>query len=214
MKDKLFSKLNKEAIIYYGDHIYNTSALTREEYEIISGSVLKRKREFCTGRYFSHEALKELGKDNITLFKSQEGMPIWPDGIEGSISHCLHKGVVVVIRSDYKIFCGIDIECNKALPKEVERLIISKYELQQCMDLKTKKPNIFWETLIFSIKETMYKYWCNKLNYKLKPEECEIKLIANKDLFYAKCKLPNDNIEYIIGEFIIIDNHIITLVIK
>ncbi|HHZ9432709.1 TPA: hypothetical protein ACWMJZ_003098, partial [Enterococcus faecalis] len=83
MKDKLFSKLNKEAIIYYGDHIYNTSALTREEYEIISGSVLKRKREFCTGRYFSHEALKELGKDNITLFKSQEGMPIWPDGIEG-----------------------------------------------------------------------------------------------------------------------------------
>lgn len=48
MKDKLFSKLNKEAIIYYGDYIYNISALTREEYEIISGSVSKRKREFCT----------------------------------------------------------------------------------------------------------------------------------------------------------------------
>lgn len=59
MKDKLFSKLNKEAIIYYGDHIYNISALTRVEYEIISGSVLKRKREFCAGRYFSHEALEK-----------------------------------------------------------------------------------------------------------------------------------------------------------
>lgn len=59
MKDKLFSKLNKEAIIYYGDHIYNTSALTREEYEINSGSVPKRKREFYTGRYFSHEALEK-----------------------------------------------------------------------------------------------------------------------------------------------------------
>jgi hypothetical protein len=71
MKCRLFSKLNKEAMIYYGNHVYDTEVLIGKEYDIINGSVLKRIKEFCTCRCFSYEALWELGINNIVLLKTE-----------------------------------------------------------------------------------------------------------------------------------------------
>lgn len=210
---KLSSRFNNEAIIYYGKHIYDTSVLRKREFDAIKGSVLKRCKEYSTCRYFIHQAFENFGIKDIAIPKSKDGNPLWPNGFTGSISHCDHLGVVIVLKSDGSTFAGIDIECNKSIPKTVIELILNKKEIKKCKELYLVNPNINWQTLIFSVKETAYKYWHNKVKYKLKASECEVTLIPEESLFHVKT-LVLSNIHEIIGEYFLVDNHFITLVIN
>lgn len=87
---KLYSRLNNEAIIYYGKHIYNTSVLQKQEFDAIRGAVLKRCKEYSTCRYFIHQAFEKFGIKDISVPKSKDGSPLWPKGFTGSVSHCQH----------------------------------------------------------------------------------------------------------------------------
>ena len=57
------------------------------ERPIVKKAVEKRRREFSAGRTCARQALRELGCADAPIVHNQNGAPLWPPGIVGSITH-------------------------------------------------------------------------------------------------------------------------------
>ena len=57
------------------------------------------------------------------------------------------------------ITIGIDAELNEALPDGVLRDIAGAEELAWLGELKRAQPDVHWDRLLFSAKESVYKAW-------------------------------------------------------
>ena len=58
----------------------------REEIHVAQ-SAPKRRRDFALGRSCARAALAELGHGEAVIAKGDDGAPLWPPGIAGSITH-------------------------------------------------------------------------------------------------------------------------------
>ena len=122
-------------------------------------AVEKRQIDFLAGRYCAFRALRDLGitPDNRTLGTDEDRVPIWPEGVVGSITHTKGYGAAIAGSQSHFKGIGIDAEliidnANDALakhiciPKELERLSAqSDFNRRELL------------TLIFSAKESLYK---------------------------------------------------------
>ena len=50
-------------------------------------AVPRRRVEFATGRLCARRAMAALGHARVSIPRAQDRVPIWPDGIVGSITH-------------------------------------------------------------------------------------------------------------------------------
>ena len=57
------------------------------ERPFVKKAVEKRRREFSAGRTCARQALRELGCADAPIVQDQNGAPLWPPGIVGSITH-------------------------------------------------------------------------------------------------------------------------------
>lgn len=163
--------------------------LVGEEKMVAKDYSAKRLSEFSMGRACARSALSRLGFNNPSIPTGVNREPLWPKGIRGSIAHC-EGYVAAAVAFDYQFKAiGIDAEPNSPIESEVHSLIMGKKELSHVGELNDALPNIHWDKLLFSAKESVYKAWFPTHKTWLDFSDCEIAFFLD-----AQClgKHPDD----------------------
>lgn len=113
----------------------------------IGASPSQRQREFEAGRNLAAEALASLGSAETMVGVGVRGMPIWPAGYTGSISHTRYLCAVAVGPRGRVRSLGIDIERMADVDPALAPLILRDDEDPQAAPLA-------W---YFSAKEAVFK---------------------------------------------------------
>lgn len=135
------------------------AVLFPEEQRAVGEAVEKRMREFTTARMCARAALQRLGFPAGPIPSGERGEPLWPAGVVGSITHCDGYRACAVGRSSEIVTVGIDAEPNAPLPDGLLEDIARPEELPSLRRLGWELPNVHWDRLEFSAKETVYKAW-------------------------------------------------------
>jgi 4'-phosphopantetheinyl transferase EntD len=130
-----------------------------EEEKLVARAVEKRRREFTTARMCARAALEKLGFPSVPIPTGERGEPLWPDGVVGSITHCTGYRACAVARSSEIVTIGIDAETNAALPDGLLGDIARPEELPWLRQQRRELPEVHWDRLLFSAKESVYKAW-------------------------------------------------------
>jgi 4'-phosphopantetheinyl transferase EntD len=130
-----------------------------EEEEVVARAVVARRREFATGRACARRALARLGRPPQAIASGPHGEPCWPAGIVGSITHCDGYRAAALASSRGFATIGIDAEPNRPLPPRVLDAIALPQERAGVRELGARTPEVHWDRLLFSLKETVYKAW-------------------------------------------------------
>ncbi|WP_293768294.1 4'-phosphopantetheinyl transferase [uncultured Corynebacterium sp.] len=156
--------------------IFNYTHLHPLEQTLVSQSVDVRKSEFGDARWCAHQALCELGvQDAPPILRGERGMPLWPDGYSGSITHTSGFRAAVVAPSDDVRSMGLDAEPSEPLPPGVLDAIARPSERPQLEELRAA--GIFYaDRLLFCAKEATYKAWFPMTERFLDFDEAEIDL--------------------------------------
>jgi 4'-phosphopantetheinyl transferase EntD len=140
-------------------HDCSEAQLFAEEQALVERAVEKRRREFATARLCAHAALRELGEAAAPILTGERGEPLWPTGVVGSITHCEGYRACAVGRSSELVTIGIDAEPNERLPDGVLADIALPEEMPALRELAAEHPDVHWDRLLFSAKESVYKAW-------------------------------------------------------
>ncbi|MCX4723215.1 4'-phosphopantetheinyl transferase [Streptomyces sp. NBC_01306] len=130
------------------------------EAEIVARAVPVRRHEYATVRVCAREALGRLGIPPAPLLPGASGEPLWPAGIVGSMTHCRGYRAAAVARSTDVTTIGLDAEPNQPLPSTGVLDHVARPEEQRLLArLAEKRPDVCWDRLLFSAKESIYKAW-------------------------------------------------------
>jgi len=129
------------------------------EQAAIVNAVDKRRREFATARACARAALAKLGMPPAPIVPGLRGAPQWPPGAVGSITHCAGYRASAVARDCDVITIGLDAEPHDKLPDGVLGAIASRGEQARLAALAAARPDMFWDRMLFSAKESVYKAW-------------------------------------------------------
>ncbi|MCC9311472.1 4'-phosphopantetheinyl transferase superfamily protein [Kitasatospora sp. RB6PN24] len=130
-----------------------------EEAHQIRNAVVERQREFTTVRWCARQALGRLGLPEVPVLPGRRGAPQWPGQLVGSMTHCAgYRAAVLAPRSEVCAI-GIDAEPNAPLPDKVLESISHPEERDWIARLRWSAPEVAWDRLLFSIKESVYKTW-------------------------------------------------------
>lgn len=130
-----------------------------EEELALGRAVEKRRREFTTGRACARAALRELGLAPRAIPAGEHGEPRWPEQVVGSITHCERYRACAVARSREMLTVGIDAEPNAPLPDGLLADVARPEERTWLGGLRAQHPDVHWDRLLFSAKESVYKAW-------------------------------------------------------
>lgn len=146
---ELVRALEQPGLFWGLAHVDEPGDLSDVELPRIARAVPKRRREYTAGRLAARRALQAMGHDSVALPSDADRVPIWPQGITGSISHSGPYAVAVVSR-DHPLL-GADLEADTPLNPDLIPTICHPDELQA--------PDQQGETAIriFSAKEAAYK---------------------------------------------------------
>lgn len=126
-------------------------ALLPDELDAFAASVVKVRRASGAARIIARELLLRLGQIQRAVPKSASGMPIWPDGIVGSLAHDSQVAVAAMaLRRDF-FSLGIDVEPAELLDPDLLNLIATARERQSIED------DPYRGRLLFAVKEAVYK---------------------------------------------------------
>ncbi|WP_018298010.1 4'-phosphopantetheinyl transferase family protein [Corynebacterium lubricantis] len=157
----------------------NFSELDPLEQYVVAHSVGRRRAEFGDARWCAHRALQELGVDNPgPILKGERGMPLWPKGYTGSMTHTDGFRAAVVAPISQVRSLGIDAEPAMELPAGVLDQIARPGERPQLEELEAQGVN-FADRLLFCAKEAVYKAWFPMTHRWLGFDDAEIDLRAD-----------------------------------
>ncbi|MBB5911465.1 4'-phosphopantetheinyl transferase EntD [Nocardia transvalensis] len=128
------------------------------EEHLIAKSVEKRRRDFIGARYCAREALAQLGEPQVAIGKGERGMPLFPSGVVGSLTHCDgYRAAALAHRLRWRSV-GIDAEPHDTLPEGVLESVSLPPEREW---LKGAIPatGLHMDRLLFCAKEATYKAW-------------------------------------------------------
>jgi 4'-phosphopantetheinyl transferase EntD len=125
----------------------------------LGGASLRRYAEFSTGRACARAALAQLGLPPVPIPRGPRGEPQWPAGVTGSITHCTGYRACAVARSVEVAALGIDAEPAGPLPARVLPVVATAAERAWLAERMAAAPEVCWDTLLFSAKESAYKAW-------------------------------------------------------
>lgn len=161
---------------------------------IIERSVEKRRREFTTVRACAREAFARLGAPIVPVTTGERGEPLWPDGVVGSITHCDGFRACAIARSSAIATIGIDAEPNAQLPDGVLSDIARPEERPWLADLRGREPNVHWDRLLFSAKESVYKAWFPLAKRWLGFEDAIVTIELSKQVFSVQLLVPGPSL--------------------
>jgi 4'-phosphopantetheinyl transferase EntD len=146
-----------------------------EEAELVAKAVEKRRREFGTVRQCARTALARLGVAPGPILPGPKREPVWPDGIVGSMTHCDGYRAAVVARRGSVVAIGVDAEPNAPLPDGVGDSVLLPEERDTVAELAGRHPEVAWDRLVFSAKESVYKAWFPLTRRWLDFDECVVR---------------------------------------
>lgn len=129
------------------------------EESLVASAAPGRRREVLTARRCAREALLALGHAPAAIPRGATREPIWPSGVSGSITHCTgFRGAAVAHTRDV-ISLGIDAEPHAPLPPRVLGTVTTASDRDLLARLAVSHPEVCWDRLLFSAKESVYKAW-------------------------------------------------------
>lgn len=174
----------------------------------LKNSSLKRQNDFLLGRKAASFALKSLNpKIENYVGMGSKGLPIWPDGITGSISHCEGLAIAAVASKKHMRSIGIDIELRSSEPmlSDIAHMILSPIERDETLDPTSL-------LMKFSAKESVYKCIFPIIKKFIDFNECTI---DDKKNGYFTPRISNEVLTKtdldVMGLYRIGPEHIITL---
>jgi 4'-phosphopantetheinyl transferase EntD len=129
------------------------------EAALVATAVASRRQEFGTVRHCARQALWRIGMPATPLIPDPDGVPGWPDGVVGSLTHCPGYRAAAVARASDLASIGIDAEPHAALPTATLSLVLRIEELEQRAVLTAAFPRLRWDRVMFCVKEAVYKAW-------------------------------------------------------
>jgi 4'-phosphopantetheinyl transferase EntD len=164
--------------------------LFAQEEALISRAVDSRRREFSTVRACARTALSGLGIAPGPLLPGAQGAPAWPDGVVGSMTHCAGYRAAAVARTADLLAVGLDAELHQPLPGAELDVVALPEERTRLAGLAARRPEICWDRLLFSAKESVYKAWFPLTNRWLDFEEAAITVDPDTGTFRARLLVP------------------------
>jgi 4'-phosphopantetheinyl transferase EntD len=146
------------AVVEAFDDLEDAVLLPGEE-AAIERAVPKRRREYTTTRHCARLALARLGLPPTAIGSGGNREPLWPDGVVGSMTHCDGYRAAAVARSGSVAGVGVDAEPHAPLPEGVFDTIARPDEVPMLAALAAAQPEVSWDRLLFSAKESVYKAW-------------------------------------------------------
>ncbi|WP_028476559.1 4'-phosphopantetheinyl transferase Npt [Nocardia sp. CNY236] len=126
------------------------------EEHLIAKSVEKRRRDFIGARHCARLALEQLGEPPVAIGKGEQGAPVWPRGIVGSLTHCDGYRAAALGHALRFRSIGIDAEPHETLPDGVLDSVSLPAER---MWLRTTGSELHLDRLLFCAKEATFKAW-------------------------------------------------------
>jgi 4'-phosphopantetheinyl transferase EntD len=133
--------------------------LLPDEEPYVARATAGRRAEFTSARWCARQALAQLGYPPTPVLVGDRGVPRWPDGVTGSLTHSDGYRAAAVAYTTEVLSIGIDAEPHAPLPHGVEGVISSPGERQHLADLAQSCPAVHWDRLMFCAKESTYKAW-------------------------------------------------------
>lgn len=167
------------------------SQMFPEEWELVAKAVPQRQKEFGTVRGCARNALAELGFAPAPLLPGPHREPQWPAGIVGAMTHCTGYRAAAVARSAEVRTIGLDAEPHLPVndPGVVD-LVTRPAERAQLTRLAAVQPEVCWDRLIFSAKESVYKAWYPLTRRWLDFQEAELTFDPTNATFTARLLVP------------------------
>ncbi|MEU0300819.1 4'-phosphopantetheinyl transferase superfamily protein [Streptomyces sp. NPDC006175] len=164
---------------------YDTDAppgsLYPEEARLVAASVDRRRHEFAAVRACARRAMAVLGLPPAPVLTGHRGVPLWPDGIVGSMTHCVGYRAAVLARASDVRAVGIDAEPDEPLPPGVWEVISLPSERARMLQDTADSPAIHWDRLLFSAKESVFKTWFPLTRIELGFDEADISFHVSAD---------------------------------
>jgi 4'-phosphopantetheinyl transferase EntD len=165
-------------------------ALWPAERAVLERAVPKRRIEFATVRVCARAALAELGVPPAPILPGPRGAPGWPAGIVGSMTHCAGYRGAAVASEEFAASIGIDAEPHGPLPGGVLEAIARPEERGWLAELAASAPQVHWDRLLFSMKESVYKAWFPLTGSWLDFDEASITVQPADGMFTAVLQVP------------------------
>ncbi|MEU8583959.1 4'-phosphopantetheinyl transferase family protein [Streptomyces sp. L500] len=166
-------------------------ALFPEEEALVAKAVEKRRREFTTVRNCARTALGRLGFGPVAIVPGQRGAPQWPSGVIGSMTHCAGYRAAAVARATDILTIGLDAEPHEPLPNGGVRELVTRPEEQGWLTrLAAERPEVCWDRLVFSAKESVYKAWFPLTRQWLDFQDAILEVDADAKTFRATILTP------------------------
>ena len=116
-----------------------------------------RAREFNSGRDAAREALEHLGAYDCKILRADDRIPVWPEGIVGSISHSADTAIAVASRDRRIAGIGVDVEQASApAHHNIARHILTPCEAAEMADSSHLSEGEYLATVV-CCKEAAYK---------------------------------------------------------
>jgi 4'-phosphopantetheinyl transferase EntD len=133
--------------------------LAPAEEVLASEMVATRRQQFAMGRTAAKFALRRIGIDVEALLADANGLPVWPAGAVGSISHKQARAIAAVARSSEIRALGADLENDDATDERVVGdEILADGERRALLDLERAEAHLASPaTCLLTMKEAAYK---------------------------------------------------------
>lgn len=177
------------AVESFGDD--PAAMLFPEEYGAISRATEGRRTEFATARSCARGALALLGLPAVAVPRGENGAPQWPEGVAGSITHCEDYRAAAVALTRDVLSLGVDAEPNEPMPDHgMLELIALEEERVRLGELTAVMPGVYWDRLLFSAKESVYKAWFPLARCWLGFESADVVIDPRAGTFTARLLVP------------------------
>jgi 4'-phosphopantetheinyl transferase EntD len=188
------------------------------EQALVQNAVDKRRLEFAAVRHCARTALAELGCPPVPILTGEQGAPVWPPGIVGSMTHCQGYAAAAVAPADVIASVGVDAETNAPLPAAVEDLVCLPQERELLAQLAQRHPLQHWDRLLFSAKEAVYKTWFPLKHTWLGFKRAQVEIDPSCRTFRVRLLVPGPTIDGVrhdlfAGNWTVSDHLIVTAVV-
>jgi 4'-phosphopantetheinyl transferase EntD len=116
----------------------------------------KRRQDFTAGRVCARKALQQFNLGDFPLRAGTDGLPVWPTGVTGSITHTTGYAAAVVGPVTRVRGLGVDTEVIAAVNEEVWEFICTPAE-HTALHREAPEGRPRRAALIFAAKEAFYK---------------------------------------------------------
>ena len=162
-----------------------------EEEFLVAEAVPERRREFADVRACARSALARLGREPVPILRGERGAPVWPEAVVGSMTHCPGYRGAVVAGSDTFLSVGLDAEPNQPLGDSgVLARVMDADERRSLPGLSASRPDICWDRLVFSAKESVYKAWYPLTGRWLGFDQALVTVDVPARTFFARFLVP------------------------